>query len=101
MCRLVQQDQGGIKCEGLDKTENGVCPDGKIPTLSRDNYEIWELFSLMLPGLLRMEGYDFNAIRIVFDVYGIEQKRRPEMLEQIIKIIGVIDAERRARRDHE
>lgn len=95
LCRLVQQDKGGITCEGLEKTENGVCPDGRIPSLDRCNYEIWNLFILMQPGLMRMEGYDYNAIGVVFDMYGIEQRRRPEMFETIVKLIKIMDGERR------
>jgi len=52
---------------------------------------------LMLPGLQRMEGYDYNAIGFVFDTYGIEQERRKGMFADIKKLIDIISAERRAR----
>ncbi|MFH2076785.1 MAG: hypothetical protein ABIJ57_15835 [Pseudomonadota bacterium] len=98
MCRLVQQDRGGIKCKGLEDA-GGECPEGKIPTLHPDNYEIWGLFQEMTWGLLRTDGYDYGAIQVVFDIHGIPQARRPEMLNQIVRLIGVVDAERKARAD--
>ena len=52
----------------------------------------------MLPGLQRMEGYDYNAIGFVFDTYEIEQGRRREMFASIKNLLDVISAEQRARR---
>lgn len=51
----------------------------------------------MLPGLMRMEGYDYNAIRIVFDIYEIDQERRQEMFTGITRLIDIISTERRTR----
>jgi len=87
-------------CKGIRFTDSGICPKNKIPTLSRDNYEIWGLFSLMLPGLMRMEGYDYNAIKIVFDIHEIEQARRPQFFKSITSLIDIISAEHRARADN-
>jgi len=86
-----------IACKGIRHTVNGVCSEGKIPTLIRDNYEIWHLFILMLPGLMRSEGYDYNAIQVVFDIYEIEQSRRGGMFASINKLIDIISDERRTR----
>jgi len=52
---------------------------------------------MMMPGLARQDGYDFTAVQVVFDSYGIEQKRRPEMLEKVTRIINVLEKERRKR----
>ena len=93
---MVQKDQGEVKCKGLGK-EIDVCPEGKIPSLNRENYEIWNLFQLMLPGLRRTDGYDFMAIQVVWDAHEIEHKRRPGMLAQITKLIDIMETERRAR----
>ena len=51
----------------------------------------------MLPGLQRMEGYDYNAILTVFNMYGIEQKNRKSLFSGIRKLINVISAEKKAR----
>jgi hypothetical protein len=51
----------------------------------------------MFPGLIQQHGYDYNAIQVVLDSQNIEISERPRILEQIIKLIGVIETERRAR----
>lgn len=48
----------------------------------------------MLPGLVQKYGYDYSAIKTVFDIYKIEDTKRQEMLNQIIKLIGIINQER-------
>jgi hypothetical protein len=49
----------------------------------------------MLPGLINpMGGYDYNAIRVVFDVHNIEQEKRPSLMAQYVKVIEVIDKAR-------
>lgn len=90
-------DQGGIRCEGIEKV--GECPDGKVPTLAPENYEIWELFQLMLPGLIRQDGYDYMAIRVVFNQWEKETGKQSSMtmFRQILKLIDVIETERRKR----
>lgn len=52
----------------------------------------------MLPGLQRMEGYDYDAIEFVWDVYEIERERRRGMFDSITSLIDVINAEQRERR---
>jgi len=94
---LVQEDAGEIKCKGLESAD-GICPEGKIPALSADNYELWGLFQRMMPGLLGSEGYDYSAIQVVFDIHDIEQSRRPDFLRRIAQIIKVVDEERRKKR---
>ena len=54
---------------------------------------------LMLPGLMRMEGYDYNAIKVTFDIHEIEQARRPQLFKSITNLIDIISDERRARAD--
>ena len=52
----------------------------------------------MLPGLIRHPGgYDYTAIQVIFDTHGIEQAKRPATMAEIVKLINVIDAERKAR----
>jgi len=51
----------------------------------------------MLPGLMRMEGYDYNAIKVTFDIHEIEQARRPQFFKSITSLIDIISAERRER----
>ena len=46
-----------------------------------------------------MEGYDYNAIKVVFDIHEIEQARRQGMLASITRLIDIISAERRTRAD--
>jgi len=96
LCQVVQEDKGEITCKGLE-TVDGICPENKVPTLDKKNYEIWSMFQLMMPGLNRQDGYDYNAIQVVFDVYGIENRKRLEKLTLITKLIHVIDVEKKAR----
>ncbi len=65
-----------------------------------ENYDTWNLFITMLSGLIREDGYDYTAIQVVFDCYGIEQEARPELMERIKKMIDVVEAERIRRRTH-
>lgn len=45
----------------------------------------------MLPGLVRGDGgYDYNAIEVVWNAHGIDQARRPDMLNGIVKLITVV-----------
>jgi uncharacterized protein (UPF0335 family) len=48
----------------------------------------------MLPGLVQKYGYDYSAIKTVFDIYKIEDTKRQEMLTLIIKLIRIVDQER-------
>lgn len=76
----------------------GICPEGKIPYLYPTNYETWLLFQQMLSGLIVPQGgYDFSAIKVIMDCNNIETSKRPELTGIIIKLIDVIEAERRAR----
>lgn len=93
---MVQKDQGGIRCEGLDSA-GGNCPDGKIPALLHENRETWRLFQEMLPGLVTQGGFDYSAIQIVFDAHGIKQERRSELMSTFVKMIGLIEKVRRER----
>lgn len=95
LCRLVQADQGGIRCEGIETV--GECPEGKIPTLAEEHHEIWDLFQLMLPGLITQGGYDYNAVGLVFESFSIAQEKRPLMFRRIKKMIDILDRERRKR----
>ena len=94
LCHLIQKDQGGVRCKGIDD-EGGRCPDGKIPYLFPENHEIWDLFQMMLPGLRDgMGGYNYTAIQVTFDIYKVKQCHRQRMFKKIVKLIEVINAER-------
>ena len=54
----------------------------------------------MASGLIRDDGYDYNAIQIVMDVHSVPSGRRPAILKQITNIIGVINEEKRRRRQN-
>jgi hypothetical protein len=94
---LVQADQGEVTCEGLGPDG---CPEGKIPSLSLENQEIWSLFLLMFSGLVRQDGFDYGAIQVVFDTCEIKKERRPKMLRQITLLIDVVNKEREKRSNH-
>ena len=51
----------------------------------------------MLPGLVSQNGYDYNAVHMVFEAYGVDKKTRQKMLPLIVKLIEVVDNERKAR----
>ena len=86
LCHVVQKDHGEIKCLGLD--ESGICPEGKIPYLMQNNYEIWRLFRLMIPGIMNgMGGYDYVAIDVTFNQMGVVQEKRKKIFPLIIKLI--------------
>jgi len=54
----------------------------------------------MASGLIRDDGYDYSAIQVVMDIHGIPSSRRPAILKQITNIIGVINEEKRRRRQN-
>jgi len=51
----------------------------------------------MLPGLIRTDGYDYNAIMVVFDIYEIEQSLRKDLFISIKSILDVLSEEREER----
>jgi hypothetical protein len=51
----------------------------------------------MMPGLIRKDGYDYAAIQVVFDAYGIDPERRPGMFDRVLSLINVFEKERRKR----
>lgn len=88
MCRTVQQDQGGPRCDGFDATGN--CPEGKIPGLSPANRAFWRLFEVALPGLIRQDGFDYGALQVTFDAFGVSRHRRPFYMIRAAAAIEVI-----------
>lgn len=85
---MVQKDGKEELCEGIERL--GQCPEGKIPFLSTRNHAFWALFERMLPGLIRDRGYDYGAIRLIFDVSGLTRHRRAIYIDMIIAVIDVI-----------
>lgn len=55
---------------------------------------------MMASGLIRDDGYDYSAIQVVMDIHNIPSGRRPAILKQITNIIGVINEEKRRRRQN-
>lgn len=54
----------------------------------------------MLPGLTNgMGGFDYTAIRVTFDMEGVDQKYRPNLFSKIVKLINVIKAEQKKREE--
>lgn len=49
----------------------------------------------ILPGLIRENGYDYKAIEIVFDIEDVRD--RQGMFNRILKLIDVIDTEKKKR----
>lgn len=55
---------------------------------------------MMASGLIRDDGYDYNAIQIVMDVHSVPSGRRPTIFKQITNIIRVISDEKRRRKQN-
>ncbi len=51
----------------------------------------------MLSGLIKQDGYDYNAITAVFDIHAIELNERPELFSRITKLINIIELEKKSR----
>lgn len=97
-CRQTQADGFRKECPGLDYVD--ACPTGEVPKLSPVNREFVALFVRMLPGLSSSTGgYDYNAIKVVMDIHGVPVMARPEILDKVISVIMVMDAERQRRNE--
>jgi hypothetical protein len=98
-CRLSQKDGFvSVECRGIDYVP--ICPTGKVPKLSQTNQDFLRIFDRILPGLMRgNDGYDYEAIRIVFDLCGISKHRRAIYLDQCLAVMGVIHRIRKNNRD--
>ena len=68
-----------------------------IPSLAPANHEVWDLFQLMIPGLVRQGGYDYGAIQAVLEIHGIEPERRPVLFRRCVRLIEALDKARRER----
>jgi hypothetical protein len=51
----------------------------------------------MLPGLVGQGGYDYNAIQVILDSFGVEKDHRPNIVRKVVSLIDVIEKERKAR----
>ena len=88
MCQSVQKDEGRIYCTGR---VDGKCPSGRIPYLEQANIEIWELFQAILPGVINgMGGYNYEAIRLVFESYNIGKEKWAEYTNKILLLLDVV-----------
>jgi hypothetical protein len=72
----------------------GHCPEGKIPSLSPSNQTFWRVFMMILPGLMRKDGYDYSAMQVVFNNCGFSRHRRELYQEKCIAVIDVIHKKR-------
>ena len=54
------------------------------------NYEIWNLFNLMVPGMVWEGGFDYTAVTTIFNDYEISLQKRRKMWPQITNLIDVI-----------
>lgn len=91
-------DTGGATCKGIEHT--GQCPEGKIPYLSQANLAFWRIFERIMPGLFRgWDGYDYEAIRIVFRICGVSKHLQAIYLDQCLAVINVIQRIREKKQD--
>ena len=81
-----------VNCERCDEIleVDGIepdCEDCDLPVLFPENRDVWELYRTINTQFV----YDFNALSLVFDVYGIKctRKESKEMLEKLILIHGI------------
>lgn len=97
---MVQKDKAGeVWCNSLEEA-NGICPRGMIPTLQKENRNIWALFHKLLFGLIKPEGgYDYTAIQVVFDFYEVPTDERKPLFLLIGQLIRVVDKERQKRNE--
>jgi hypothetical protein len=72
----------------------GYCPVDKVPSLTPTNRRFWMVFALILPGLLRQDGYDYNAINAVFENCQLSPHIRELYQDQCVAVIKVISAKR-------
>jgi len=87
-----------MTCEGIGIT--GTCPEGKIPALTGGNAAFWRVFQLALPGLVRPDGYDYGALRVVFDACRVPRHLREIYMGHAMAIIEVITKLRIAAREN-
>ena len=86
LCVEIQKDQNDKHCEGYEKA--GYCVKGKIPSLNKENVEVWEMFMLMLPGLIKPDGYDYSAIPPVLNAYNVPPGNK-KLINQIVGLIRI------------
>jgi hypothetical protein len=66
------------------------CPKERAFKLSLENEEFWGIFSKALPGLLTQTGFDYSALKTVFDIYELPVWTRIYWFEKAVCILGVI-----------
>ena len=106
LCRAAQQDKyEGFKelnCEGIDMTDECRKMDKEnlpsVPKLNRENERFVNgFFARVAPGLFTGQGgYDYNSIRLGFDVYGVHDATEKQLLMD--KCLVIIAAHSEARR---
>jgi len=58
--------------------------------LSPTNKAFWRVFEIALPGLVKRDGYDYDAIALAFDAFAVPQHRRFFYLTRAAAVIDVI-----------
>lgn len=66
------------------------CPKGRAFKLSEENEEFWELFQRAMPGLITQGGFDYTALKTVFDVYALPVYRQIYYLDKAVCLLAVI-----------
>jgi len=94
---LAQKDQGVELCKGIERL--GKCPEDKIPSLTPANKTFWRTFDRILPGLIRDRGYDYGAIKLVFDTTGLSAHLQEIYMDMINDIIEIIHKARKRKND--
>jgi len=91
-CRRCQKDGfEDIECQGIEHVDK--CPTGKVKTLDpRLECFLWH-FHRIWPGLMQGDGgYNYDAIKYVFDLYEVPPGVRKIWHDRIIIIISVINS---------
>jgi hypothetical protein len=52
---------------------------------------------MMMPGLIKDDGYDFDAIKFVFKMEGINKNKQKKLFPVILELINVIGKEKKKR----
>lgn len=94
-----------MNCEGINTTDEcrKLNKEGLplVPKLSRDNERfIRGIFSRISPGLFTgIGGYDYNSIRLAFDVYDVQDATEKRAIMDKCLVIITAHSEARSKED--
>jgi len=89
ICRNAQEAKWRSTCPGIDHVDE--CPTKEVQKLLPANQRAVEFFYRMLPGLQNgMGGWDYGAIREVFDAYRVSKGERPVLFDKCLVMIEAI-----------